>query len=113
MDRRSGEAFGIARTVCVHRIFFLLDMKHTRCITSEKTTTVELTLRYLSELNIQSDHINPYAEPLVLLPLEVMVKPLDLRFQYHFSGDRPTNKLDKVGFTVRFIQAYNRSPVLA
>ncbi|KAI4111393.1 MAG: hypothetical protein LQ339_000592 [Xanthoria mediterranea] len=47
------------------------------------------------ELNIQNDHIKPDEEPLVLLPLEVMVKPLDLRFQYHFSGDRPTNKLDK------------------
>ncbi|KAL8703341.1 MAG: hypothetical protein Q9201_003477 [Fulgogasparrea decipioides] len=47
------------------------------------------------ELNAQSDHIGPSGEPLVLLPLEVMVKPLDLRFQYHFSGDRPTNKLDK------------------
>ncbi|KAL8729686.1 MAG: hypothetical protein Q9181_004916 [Wetmoreana brouardii] len=47
------------------------------------------------ELNAQSDHIGPSEGPLVLLPLEVMVKPLDLRFQYHFSGDRPTNKLDK------------------
>lgn len=35
-------------------------------------------------------------EPLVLLPLEVMVRPLELRFRYHFEGDRPTNKLDKV-----------------
>ena len=35
-------------------------------------------------------------EPLVLLPLEVMAKPLELRFKYHFDGDRPTNKLDKV-----------------
>ena len=35
-------------------------------------------------------------EPLVLLPLEVMAKPLELRFKYHFEGDRPTNKLDKV-----------------
>lgn len=34
-------------------------------------------------------------EPLVLLPLEVMVRPLEQRFQYHFSGDRPTNRLDK------------------
>ncbi|KAL8913273.1 MAG: hypothetical protein Q9172_007326 [Xanthocarpia lactea] len=47
------------------------------------------------ELDAQSDHVKPSEEPLVLLPLEVMVKPLDLRFQYHFSGDRPTNKLDK------------------
>ena len=36
-------------------------------------------------------------EPLVLIPLEVMAKPLELRFKYHFEGDRPTNKLDKVG----------------
>lgn len=35
-------------------------------------------------------------EPLVLLPLEVMAKPLELRFKYHFEGDRLTNKLDKV-----------------
>ena len=34
-------------------------------------------------------------EPLVLLPLEVMAKPLELRFKYHFEGDRATNKLDK------------------
>ncbi|KAL8674747.1 MAG: hypothetical protein Q9168_000831 [Polycauliona sp. 1 TL-2023] len=47
------------------------------------------------ELNVQGDHVRPNQEPLVLLPLEVMVKPLELRFQYHFSGDRPTNKLDK------------------
>lgn len=36
------------------------------------------------------------SQPLVLLPLEVMVKPLELRFRYHFDGDRPTNKVDKV-----------------
>ncbi|KAI4204276.1 MAG: hypothetical protein LQ350_001256 [Teloschistes chrysophthalmus] len=47
------------------------------------------------ELKAQSDRMEPSREPVVLLPLEVMTKPLDLRFQYHFSGDRPTNKLDK------------------
>ncbi|KAL1957975.1 hypothetical protein VTO42DRAFT_5367 [Malbranchea cinnamomea] len=31
----------------------------------------------------------------VLLPLEIMVRPLDLRFRYHFSGDKATNRLDK------------------
>lgn len=39
--------------------------------------------------------------PLVLLPLEVMVKPLALRFHYHFDGDRPTNKIDKVCHVIR------------
>ena len=32
----------------------------------------------------------------MLLPLEVMAKPLELRFRYHFDGDKPTNRLDKV-----------------
>lgn len=44
-----------------------------------------------------NDSISPdQEEPIVLLPLEVMAKPLELRFRYHFDGDRPTNKLDKV-----------------
>ncbi|KAI4759212.1 hypothetical protein E4T52_08587 [Aureobasidium sp. EXF-3400] len=34
-------------------------------------------------------------EPAVLLPPEIMVRSLELRFNYHFSGDRPTNRLDK------------------
>ncbi|KKA20272.1 RINT-1 family protein [Rasamsonia emersonii CBS 393.64] len=34
-------------------------------------------------------------DPPVLFPLEVMVHPLELRFKYHFSGAKPTNRLDK------------------
>jgi RAD50-interacting protein 1 len=33
--------------------------------------------------------------PLVLLPLQVMTRPLELAFRFHFEGDRPTNKLDR------------------
>ncbi|KAE8152702.1 TIP-1 family-domain-containing protein [Aspergillus avenaceus] len=33
--------------------------------------------------------------PTVLLPLNVMVHSLELRFKYHFSGDRPTNRIEK------------------
>lgn len=33
--------------------------------------------------------------PLVLLPMEVLVQPLEMRFRYHFEGDKPTNRLDK------------------
>lgn len=32
---------------------------------------------------------------LVLLPMEVLVQPLEMRFRYHFEGDKPTNRLDK------------------
>ncbi|KAK2738941.1 hypothetical protein FQN57_006735 [Myotisia sp. PD_48] len=31
----------------------------------------------------------------ILLPLKTMVRPLELRFKYHFNGDKPTNRLDK------------------
>ncbi|KIX07864.1 uncharacterized protein Z518_02518 [Rhinocladiella mackenziei CBS 650.93] len=34
-------------------------------------------------------------EPVVLLPIEVMVQPLAARFRYHFYGEKPTNRLDK------------------
>ncbi|PLB36103.1 RINT-1 family protein, partial [Aspergillus candidus] len=41
---------------------------------------------------------NKSVEPPILWPLEVMVHPLELRFKYHFSGDKPTNRLDKPEF---------------
>ena len=40
-------------------------------------------------------------EQLVLLPLEVMAKPLELGFKYHFTGEKVTNKLDKVSMEYR------------
>ena len=58
-------------------------------------------------LELQEPELNSYEkrtmsktkhqeDPPVLLPLEVMVKPLELRFKYHFEGDKPTNRKDKV-----------------
>ena len=44
----------------------------------------------------KKENTHAHEDPLVLLPLEVMVKPLRLRFSYHFDGDRATNRLDKV-----------------
>ncbi|KAK5173147.1 uncharacterized protein LTR77_003269 [Saxophila tyrrhenica] len=37
----------------------------------------------------------PDTEPPALFPLEAMVHPLEQRFIYHFSGNKPTNRLDK------------------
>ena len=37
----------------------------------------------------------PDGDPPALLPLEVMVQPIEQRFIYHFSGNKPTNRLDK------------------
>lgn len=33
--------------------------------------------------------------PSVLFPLEVLVQPLEMRFRYHFEGDKPTNRIDR------------------
>lgn len=33
--------------------------------------------------------------PVVLLPLEILVEPLEMRFRYHFEGDKPTNRIDR------------------
>lgn len=32
-----------------------------------------------------------------LYPLQAMVRPIALRFKYHFQGSRNTNRVDKVG----------------
>ena len=57
-------------------------------------------------LDLQEPELNSYEkravtkkyqeDPPILLPLEAMVKPLELRFKYHFEGDKPTNRKDKV-----------------
>jgi RAD50-interacting protein 1 len=44
---------------------------------------------------------NPTA--LVLLPLAVLVKPLELGFRYHFEGDRPTNRLERPEFFLNHV----------
>lgn len=31
------------------------------------------------------------------LPVRILLEPVILRFKYHFTGQRPTNRLDKVG----------------
>ncbi|OAX84246.1 hypothetical protein ACJ72_01386 [Emergomyces africanus] len=67
---------------------------------NEWTDAVELLLE-LQEPELENCALssNPEStarwEPPVLLPLEVMARPLELRFKYHFSGDRSTNRLDK------------------
>ena len=46
----------------------------------------------------------------VLLPLEVMARPLEQRFTYHFSGNKATNRLDKPEYflthTIELISTY-------
>ncbi|CAK3972207.1 rint-1 family [Lecanosticta acicola] len=44
----------------------------------------------------EHDHSrSPEEDPVPLLPFEVLIHPLEQRFTYHFSGNKPTNRLDK------------------
>lgn len=46
------------------------------------------------------------ALPTPLLALEVMARPLELGFKYHFEGEKPTNRPDKVGLTLTLSDPY-------
>lgn len=74
----------------------LLDLQ-TPYASSLHMMRVSLMIAHFRDLQSR-DTLSPgrSLEPPVLFPLEVMVHPLDLRFKYHFSGDKPTNRLDKV-----------------
>lgn len=51
------------------------------------------------------------SEPVVLLPLQVLVQPLEMRFKYHYHGNRPTNRLDQpqlfFNYILEFVDTYN------
>jgi RAD50-interacting protein 1 len=75
------------------------DITFTPNLEKEWTTGVERLLELQEpELRSQEDENQSihHGRPLVLLPLEVMIKDLELRFKYHFEGDKPTNRSDKV-----------------
>jgi len=38
-----------------------------------------------------------------LLPFKVMAKEIDIRFRYHFEGDRPTNNIEKVSIRLPWL----------
>jgi hypothetical protein len=47
----------------------------------------------MTDLKENAEEDKPNVIP--LLPMEVMVEPLALRFRFHFYGEKPTNRLDK------------------
>ncbi|KAL9110336.1 MAG: hypothetical protein Q9227_005067 [Pyrenula ochraceoflavens] len=75
------------------------ELKLSEDLISRFSSQVELLLD-LQEPDLKALSSSAYVstilqQPPVLLPLEVITKPLELRFKYHFSGNRPTNRLDK------------------
>lgn len=79
----------LARTVCG-----LNSVSHNLPARDQKTDLRTINYREL-EPRTPASSIQA-KDPPVLFPLEVMVHPLELRFKYHFSGAKPTNRLDKV-----------------
>ena len=75
------------------------ELKLTGGLVARWTDQVE-TLLDLQEPDLRHQaaeglHSSSAHDQTVLLPLKAMVKPLELRFRYHFLGDKPTNRLDK------------------
>lgn len=65
------------------------------------TTAVEKLLNLQKPDLIASEKLNDgtrIVQPLVLLPIKVLIEPLTLGFRYHFDGDRPTNRLERPEF---------------
>ena len=63
--------------------------------TEQVNTLLDLQVPDLLLESTKSHNEPSNAQPIILLPLEVMVHPLQLRFRYHFYGKRATNRLDK------------------
>ena len=75
-------------------------------------TKSEKTLEGLSQLNLAFKKLVVFQQPSgsatstvslpsseasgPLLPFKVMSKEIDIRFRYHFEGDRTTNNIEKV-----------------
>lgn len=56
---------------------------------------LDLQLPELEGMNYTSGPGTKVKLPPVLFPMEVLVQPLEMRFRYHFEGDKPTNRIDR------------------
>jgi hypothetical protein len=59
------------------------------------TKLLDLQMPELDHLGYASGPESKIKLPAVLFPFEVLVQPLEMRFRYHFEGDRPTNRIDR------------------
>ncbi|KAH3992878.1 hypothetical protein HBI56_199250 [Parastagonospora nodorum] len=64
---------------------------------------LDLQMPELEGMNYASGPGDKIKLPPVLFPLEVLVQPLEMRFRYHFEGDRPTNRIDRPEFFLSHI----------
>jgi hypothetical protein len=54
-------------------------------------------------LDLQAPELAMAKAPLVLLPFQVIIKPYEQEFRYHFMQKRPTNNKRKVSFDSKFL----------
>ena len=56
---------------------------------------LDLQTPELEGSNYASGPVDKVKLPPVLFPFDVLVQPLEMRFRYHFEGDKPTNRIDR------------------
>jgi hypothetical protein len=56
---------------------------------------LDLQTPELEGSNYASGSVDKVKLPPVLFPFDVLVQPLEMRFRYHFEGEKPTNRIDR------------------
>ncbi|KAF1973558.1 RINT-1 family protein-like protein [Bimuria novae-zelandiae CBS 107.79] len=56
---------------------------------------LDLQMPELDGVDYAQGQANKIKLPAVLFPYQVLVHPLEMRFRYHFDGDKPTNRIDR------------------
>jgi hypothetical protein len=56
---------------------------------------LDLQFPELDGVNYAQGEASKIKLPAVLFPFQVLVQPLEMRFRYHFDGDRATNRIDR------------------
>ncbi|ORY12008.1 RINT-1 family protein-like protein [Clohesyomyces aquaticus] len=69
------------------------------------TKLLELQTPELDGMHFSASPGDKIKLPAVLFPLEVLVEPLEMRFRYHFEGDKPTNRIDRPEYFLSHITA--------
>ncbi|KAH7138103.1 RINT-1 family protein-like protein [Dendryphion nanum] len=59
------------------------------------TKLLDLQMPELEGLGYTQSSGSKVKLPAILFPLEVLTQPLEMRFRYHFEGDRATNRIDR------------------
>ncbi|KAF2737941.1 RINT-1 family protein-like protein [Polyplosphaeria fusca] len=64
---------------------------------------LDLQMPELEGMEYSKGPANKIMLPAVLFPFQVLVQPLEMRFRYHFEGDKPTNRIDRPEFFLSHI----------